>query len=153
MANKEIKNVEYGLEKIFEGAKDFLPLLGTDYVEFQRQPGAVQKNAIRFSERPRTDYTSCLRTAGAGDQYVAQGAIGEGPDCTGARKARRTQLRLGRQRLGRTSVSRIFQTANQNKPPARSLSWHGAGDDRFDCRSGLSYDHRSAPATATSSQR
>lgn len=31
---KEVKNVEYGLEKIFEGAKDFLPLLGTDYVEF-----------------------------------------------------------------------------------------------------------------------
>lgn len=34
MASKEIKNVEYGLEKIFEGAQDFLPLLGTDYVEF-----------------------------------------------------------------------------------------------------------------------
>lgn len=32
--NKEIKNIEYGLEKIFEGAQDFLPLLGTDYVEF-----------------------------------------------------------------------------------------------------------------------
>jgi len=31
--SKEIKNVEYGLEKIFEGAQDFLPLLGTDYVE------------------------------------------------------------------------------------------------------------------------
>jgi 4-hydroxyphenylpyruvate dioxygenase len=31
---KEIKSVEYGLEKIFEGAQDFLPLLGTDYVEF-----------------------------------------------------------------------------------------------------------------------
>lgn len=31
---KEVKNVEYGLEKIFEGAQDFLPLLGTDYVEF-----------------------------------------------------------------------------------------------------------------------
>ena len=30
----EIKNVDYGLEKIFDGAKDFLPLLGTDYVEF-----------------------------------------------------------------------------------------------------------------------
>ena len=30
----EIKNVEYGLEKIFDGAQDFLPLLGTDYVEF-----------------------------------------------------------------------------------------------------------------------
>jgi 4-hydroxyphenylpyruvate dioxygenase len=34
MSTKEIKNVEYGLEKIFEGAQDFLPLLGTDYVEF-----------------------------------------------------------------------------------------------------------------------
>jgi 4-hydroxyphenylpyruvate dioxygenase len=34
MSNKEVKSVEYGLEKIFEGAQDFLPLLGTDYVEF-----------------------------------------------------------------------------------------------------------------------
>jgi len=34
MATKDVKNVEYGLEKIFEGAQDFLPLLGTDYVEF-----------------------------------------------------------------------------------------------------------------------
>jgi 4-hydroxyphenylpyruvate dioxygenase len=33
MENK-LKNVEYGLDKIFEGAQDFLPLLGTDYVEF-----------------------------------------------------------------------------------------------------------------------
>jgi len=32
--SNEIKNVEYGLEKIFEGAQDFLPLMGTDYVEF-----------------------------------------------------------------------------------------------------------------------
>lgn len=31
---QEIKSVEYGLEKIFQGAQDFLPLLGTDYVEF-----------------------------------------------------------------------------------------------------------------------
>ena len=31
---KEVKSLEYGLEKIFEGAQDFLPLLGTDYVEF-----------------------------------------------------------------------------------------------------------------------
>ncbi|MBL4709897.1 MAG: 4-hydroxyphenylpyruvate dioxygenase [Flavobacteriales bacterium] len=31
---KDLKNVDYGLEKIFEGAQDFLPLLGTDYVEF-----------------------------------------------------------------------------------------------------------------------
>ena len=33
MSKQEIKSVEYGLEKIFEGAQDFLPLLGTDYVE------------------------------------------------------------------------------------------------------------------------
>ena len=32
--SQEFKSVEYGLEKIFEGAQDFLPLLGTDYVEF-----------------------------------------------------------------------------------------------------------------------
>ena len=30
---KEVKSLEYSLEKIFEGAQDFLPLLGTDYVE------------------------------------------------------------------------------------------------------------------------
>ena len=34
MSKKEVQSVEYGLEKIFEGAQDFLPLLGTDYVEF-----------------------------------------------------------------------------------------------------------------------
>ena len=33
MSKQEVKPVEYGLEKIFEGAQDFLPLLGTDYVE------------------------------------------------------------------------------------------------------------------------
>ena len=33
MLKQEVKSVEYGLEKIFEGAQDFLPLLGTDYVE------------------------------------------------------------------------------------------------------------------------
>lgn len=31
--SKDIASVNYGLEKIFKGAKDFLPLLGTDYVE------------------------------------------------------------------------------------------------------------------------
>ena len=31
--SKTINSVEYGLEKIFEEAKDFLPLLGTDFVE------------------------------------------------------------------------------------------------------------------------
>jgi 4-hydroxyphenylpyruvate dioxygenase len=50
--SKEIKNVEYGLEKIFEGAKDFLPLLGTDYVEFYvgnaKQAAHFYKTAFGF---------------------------------------------------------------------------------------------------------
>ncbi|MCB0479920.1 MAG: 4-hydroxyphenylpyruvate dioxygenase [Flavobacteriales bacterium] len=49
---KEIKNVEYGLEKIFEGAQDFLPLLGTDYVEFYvgnaKQAAHFYKSAFGF---------------------------------------------------------------------------------------------------------
>lgn len=32
--SQEFKAPEHNLEKIFEGAQDFLPLLGTDYVEF-----------------------------------------------------------------------------------------------------------------------
>lgn len=48
----EIKNVEYGLEKIFEGAQDFLPLLGTDYVEFYvgnaKQSAHYYKTAFGF---------------------------------------------------------------------------------------------------------
>lgn len=51
MSNK-IKNVEYGLEKIFEGAQDFLPLLGTDYVEFfvgnAKQAAHYYKTAFGF---------------------------------------------------------------------------------------------------------
>jgi len=50
--NKVVKNVEYGLEKIFEGAKDFLPLLGTDYVEFYvgnaKQAAHFYKTAFGF---------------------------------------------------------------------------------------------------------
>jgi 4-hydroxyphenylpyruvate dioxygenase len=50
--SKEIKNVEYGLEKIFEGAQDFLPLLGTDYVEFYvgnaKQAAHFYKTAFGF---------------------------------------------------------------------------------------------------------
>ena len=49
---KEIKNVEYGTEKIFEGAQDFLPLLGTDYVEFYvgnaKQAAHFYKTAFGF---------------------------------------------------------------------------------------------------------
>ncbi len=50
--SQEIKNVEYGLEKIFEGAQDFLPLLGTDYVEFYvgnaKQAAHYYKTAFGF---------------------------------------------------------------------------------------------------------
>jgi len=49
---KEIENVNYGLEKIFEGAQDFLPLLGTDYVEFYvgnaKQAAHFYKTAFGF---------------------------------------------------------------------------------------------------------
>lgn len=50
--SKELKSVNYGLEKIFEGAKDFLPLLGTDYVEFYvgnaKQSAHYYKTAFGF---------------------------------------------------------------------------------------------------------
>jgi 4-hydroxyphenylpyruvate dioxygenase len=50
--SKEVKSVDYGLEKIFEGAKDFLPLLGTDYVEFYvgnaKQAAHYYKTAFGF---------------------------------------------------------------------------------------------------------
>jgi 4-hydroxyphenylpyruvate dioxygenase len=49
---KQVSNVEYGLEKIFEGAEDFLPLLGTDYVEFYvgnaKQSAHYYKTAFGF---------------------------------------------------------------------------------------------------------
>ena len=50
--SKEVKSVDYGLEKIFEGAEDFLPLLGTDYVEFyvgnDKQSAHFYKTAFGF---------------------------------------------------------------------------------------------------------
>lgn len=49
---KEVKSVNYGLEKIFEGAQDFLPLLGTDYVELYvgnaKQSAHFYKTAFGF---------------------------------------------------------------------------------------------------------
>jgi len=49
---KNIKNFDYGLEKIFEEAKDFLPLLGTDYVEYYvgnaKQAAFFYKTALGF---------------------------------------------------------------------------------------------------------
>jgi 4-hydroxyphenylpyruvate dioxygenase len=50
--SKKIESVNYGLEKIFEGAQDFLPLLGTDYVEFYvgnaKQSAHFYKTAFGF---------------------------------------------------------------------------------------------------------
>ncbi len=50
--SKEVTSVNYGLEKIFEGAQDFLPLLGTDYVEFYvgnaKQAAHFYKTAFGF---------------------------------------------------------------------------------------------------------
>lgn len=50
--SKEVKSVDYGLEKIFEGAQDFLPLLGTDYVELYvgnaKQAAHFYKTAFGF---------------------------------------------------------------------------------------------------------
>src|SRR5690554_3146201 len=52
MSKKELESVEYGLEKIFEGAEDFLPLLGTDYVELYvgnaKQSAHFYKTAFGF---------------------------------------------------------------------------------------------------------
>ena len=50
--SKDIQSVEYGLEKIFQGAEDFLPLLGTDYVELYvgnaKQAAHFYKTAFGF---------------------------------------------------------------------------------------------------------
>ena len=52
MSKKETKSIDYGLEKIFEGAQDFLPLLGTDYIEFYvgnaKQAAHFYKTAFGF---------------------------------------------------------------------------------------------------------
>ena len=49
---EEPKTVNYGLKKIFEKAQDFLPLLGTDYVEFYvgnaKQAAHFYKTAFGF---------------------------------------------------------------------------------------------------------
>lgn len=50
--SKTLKSVDYGLEKIFDGAHDFLPLLGTDFVEFYvgnaKQAAHFYKTAFGF---------------------------------------------------------------------------------------------------------
>ena len=53
--SKKIESVNYGLEKIFEGAQDFLPLLGTDYVELNvgnaKQAAHFYKTAFGFQSK------------------------------------------------------------------------------------------------------
>ena len=48
----KINNTTYSLEKIFPDAQDFLPLLGTDYVEFYvgdaKQAAHFYKTALGF---------------------------------------------------------------------------------------------------------
>ncbi|TQD36912.1 4-hydroxyphenylpyruvate dioxygenase [Haloflavibacter putidus] len=50
--SKKIESVNYGTEKIFEGAQDFLPLLGTDYIELYvgnaKQAAHFYKTAFGF---------------------------------------------------------------------------------------------------------
>ncbi|MGV6845657.1 MAG: 4-hydroxyphenylpyruvate dioxygenase [Lutibacter sp.] len=52
MSLKNIENINYGLEKIFAEADDFLPLLGTDYVELYvgnaKQAALYYKTAFGF---------------------------------------------------------------------------------------------------------
>lgn len=63
--SQELKSVEYGLEKIFEGAQDFLPLLGTDYVEFYvgnaKQAAHYYKTAFGFQSEAYAGLETGLR--------------------------------------------------------------------------------------------
>jgi len=49
---KELQNTEYGMKKIFSDAEDFLPLLGTDYIEMYvgnaKQSAHFYKTAFGF---------------------------------------------------------------------------------------------------------
>ncbi len=66
---KNVKNFNYGLEKIFPEAEDFLPIMGTDYVEYYvgnaKQAAHFYKTALGFQslayaglETGMTDRTS-----------------------------------------------------------------------------------------------
>ena len=49
---KALQNTEYGMKKIFSDAEDFLPLLGTDYIEMYvgnaKQSAHFYKTAFGF---------------------------------------------------------------------------------------------------------
>ena len=98
---KEIKNVEYGLEKIFEGAQDFLPIMGTDYVEF------YVGNAKQAAHYYKTAF---------GYQSVAYAGLE-----TGLRD--RTSFVIGQDKI------RIVLTSplNSNSPIAEHIKKHGDG--------------------------
>ncbi len=61
------QSVNYGLEKIFSGAQDFLPLMGTDYVEFYvgnaKQAAHFYKTAFGFQS-----YAYCGLETGSRDK-------------------------------------------------------------------------------------
>jgi 4-hydroxyphenylpyruvate dioxygenase len=63
--SKEVTSVDYGLEKIFDGAQDFLPLLGTDYVEFYvgnaKQAAHYYKTAFGFQSHAYAGLETGLR--------------------------------------------------------------------------------------------
>ena len=72
---KNVENFEYGLEKIFPEADDFLPIMGTDYVEFYvgnaKQAAHFYKTALGFQslayaglETGVTDRTSYVLVQG-----------------------------------------------------------------------------------------
>ena len=48
---KNLQNTEYSLKKVFDDAEDFLPLLGTDYVEGNATVGTFLQNSLWFSVR------------------------------------------------------------------------------------------------------
>lgn len=62
---KDLQNVEYSLEKLFSEAEDFLPLLGTDYVELYvgnaKQSAHYYKTAFGFQSEAYAGLETGLR--------------------------------------------------------------------------------------------
>ena len=50
----QVQNFDYGIEKIFQEAEDFLPIMGTDYVELYvgnaKQSAHYYKTAFVFKK-------------------------------------------------------------------------------------------------------
>jgi len=62
---KNLQNTEYGLKKLFAEAEDFLPLLGTDYVELYvgnaKQSAHFYKTAFGFQSEAFAGFL-CFKT-------------------------------------------------------------------------------------------